>query len=282
MVSGSGGAASLGRTVSTRIWSARLGLKMHHGGLSSAHGVMIMSPSDIRYRRPGTPSVPLAVTPTLASWDRHDHPSQRALSAFLDSLEPLMRPALQQLASPAVLALDIGLPKGSQLTSGGRDLDNYLFPIVARFGAARFAAVFARKHHGRSTIAIGPVQPAADEPPGHWAHGSALLTVSSVTAAWKQQLVAGLAASTDVQLVPPGPVAVHLAFRVGPDRNWANLWKPAIDALGGVLGVDNPARPFDPRDDRITDLGLQQSIDPRIGHAVQVDVWWRSADQERW
>jgi hypothetical protein len=241
--------------------------------------MMTRPPSGARYRRPGTPPVRLAVTPTLASWDRHDHPSQRALSAFLDSLEPLVRPALQQLASPAVLALDIGLSKGTQLTSGGRDLDNYLFPIVARFGPAHFVAVFARKHHGRSTIAIGPAQLAEDEPSGHWAHGSALLTASSDMTAWKQQLVAGLAASTDVRVLPPGPVAVHLAFRIGPQRNWANLWKPAIDALGGVLGVDNPAKPFAPRDDRITDLGLQHSIDPRIGHAVQVDVWWRPADR---
>jgi hypothetical protein len=149
-------------------------------------------PIQRRYRRPETPPVRLAVAPTLASWDRVDHPSQRALMAFLDSLEPLLRPALQQLASPAALALDIGLPAGTPLTSGGRDLDNYLFPIVARFGPARFAAAFARKHHGRSTIAIGPAQLADDDPTGHWAHGSALLTASSDTAAWKQQLVGRL------------------------------------------------------------------------------------------
>jgi hypothetical protein len=117
----------------------RLGLRM-----------MTMSPSEIRYRRPGTPSVPLAVTPMLASWDRHDHPSQRVLSAFLDSLEPLVRPALAQLASPVVLALEVGLPTGTQLTSGGRDLDNYLFPIVARFGAA------ALRPPSRASITGGP------------------------------------------------------------------------------------------------------------------------------
>jgi hypothetical protein len=216
----------------------------------------------------------------VASWDRADHPSQRALSAFLDSLEPLLRPALQQPANPVALALDIGLPTGTPLTSGGRDLDNYLFPIVARFGPARFAAAFACKHHGRSAIAVGPAQLADDDPPGHWAQGSVLLTASSDTAAWKQQLAAGLAASTNLRVLPPGPAAIHIAFRVGPYRNWANLWKPAIDALGGVLGVDNPARPFAPRDDRITELGLQNSIDPSLGHAVQVDVWWRPAGNE--
>jgi hypothetical protein len=43
--------------------------------------------------------VPLTLTPTLASWDRHDYPSQRVLLAFLDTLERLVRPALQQLAT---------------------------------------------------------------------------------------------------------------------------------------------------------------------------------------
>jgi hypothetical protein len=239
-----------------------------------------MSPAQRRYRPPGTPPVRLPAQPMLASWDRADHPSQRALSAFLDSLEPLLQPALQQLTSPVALALDIGLPKATPLTSGGRDLDNYLFPIVARFGPGRFAAAFARKHHGRSTIGVGPAQLADDEPTGYWAHGSALLNASSDTAAWKQQLAAELAASTNVRVLRPGPVAVHIAFRVGPHRNWANLWKPAIDALGGILGVHNPAKPFAPRDDRITNLGLQHSIDLRVGHAVQVDVWWRPADNE--
>jgi hypothetical protein len=107
-----------------------------------------------------------------------------------------------------------------------------------------------------------------------------MLTASSATGAWKQQLAAGLAASTNLWVLPPGPVAIHIAFRVGPHRNWATLWKPAIDALGGVLGVDNPTKPFAPRDDRITELGLQHSIDPSLGHAVQIDVWWRPAGNE--
>jgi hypothetical protein len=142
--------------------------------------------------------VRLAVTPTLASWDRADHPSQRALSAFLDSLDPLVAPALKQFTRPVALALDIGLPKGTPLISGGRDLDNYLYPIVARFGPSRFAFAFARKHYGRSTIAVGPAQLADDEPPGHWEHGSALLTASSDTAAWKQQLAAQLGRVSEV------------------------------------------------------------------------------------
>ena len=36
--------------------------------------------------------------------------------------------------------------------------------------------------------------------------------------------------------VPPGPVRMQLCFTVGPTRNRRNLWKPAIDATGQILG----------------------------------------------
>lgn len=73
------------------------------------------------------------------------------------------------------------------------------------------------------------------------------------------------------------PIALHLAFRVSPVRNWANLWKPAIDALGGILGLGATGHPFHPLDDRVVDLGLQREIDPAIRHAVRVDIWWKPA-----
>lgn len=34
----------------------------------------------------------------------------------------------------------------------------------------------------------------------------------------------------------PPPVRMQMSFTVGPGRNWLNLWKPAIDALGKILG----------------------------------------------
>jgi len=58
-------------------------------------------------------------------------------------------------------------------------------------------------------------------------------------------------------------------------RNWTTLWKPAIDALGPVLGVPNPALPFRPDDDRIVDLELQRHLDDTLGNDVVVRVWWR-------
>jgi len=237
-----------------------------------------------RYRWPTAIRAPLPAAPVLASWDRHDHPSQKALTAFLDTLEPLVRPTLAAPPADLALALEVGLPATTPLTSGGRDLDNYLFPIAARFGPARFTAVFARKHHGPSALTIGPAMLEDQTPVDRWSHAAARVTASSATTAWKQQLADALAADPSVQVLPAGPVALHLGFRVSPQRNWATLWKPAVDALGGLLGLEDPARRFHPRDDRIVELGLQQVVDLSIGHAVDIDIWWRPAGSRsrRW
>jgi len=43
-----------------------------------------------------------------------------------------------------------------------------------------------------------------------------------------------------------GPLALQVHYRLGGRRNWATLWKPTIDALGHVIGVPEPRRPFGP------------------------------------
>lgn len=74
-----------------------------------------------------------------------------------------------------------------------------------------------------------------------------------------------------------GPVAVDIEFRVSDKRNWSSLWKPAIDALGPVLGIANPARSYMPNDDRIVSLGLHRHIDDSLGWDVELNVWWTPA-----
>ena len=49
------------------------------------------------------------------------------------------------------------------------------------------------------------------------------------------------------------------------------LWKPAIDALGGILG-DGGGR-WNPNDDRISLLVLERELPPELGWDVHVDVW---------
>jgi hypothetical protein len=79
-----------------------------------------------------------------------------------------VRPALQQLANPVAVALDIGLPKGDTAHHRGRDLDNYLFPHRCCLGPARLASTFAREHHGRFTSTIGPPHLDADVDLAAW------------------------------------------------------------------------------------------------------------------
>src|ERR1700733_9201063 len=75
--------------------------------------------------------------------------------------------------------------------------------------------------------------------------------------------------------IDPGPAGLKIALTTGPGRNWANLWKPLIDAFGPVLGEDL-TRPFHPHDDRIVSLGLHHTIDTGIAHDVIIDAWWTS------
>jgi len=66
---------------------------------------------------------------------------------------------------------------------------------------------------------------------------------------------------------------MEITFRVGPRRAWTNLWKPAIDALGGILGLVG-TRAWHPRDERIGALSLHREVDDHLEHAVELGVWW--------
>jgi hypothetical protein len=69
-----------------------------------------------------------------------------------------------------------------------------------------------------------------------------------------------------------GPIEIAIRFGVSPQRHWVTLWKPAIDALGGILGEGNC--PWHPRDDRISLLVLERDLRPELGWDVELDVWW--------
>ena len=77
-----------------------------------------------------------------------------------------------------------------------------------------------------------------------------------------------------------GPVAPHLAFTVGHGRNWINLWKPTIDSLDLILGRTYPAKPWNPRDGRITELGLHCHVDGNLGNDVLIAIAARRPSDE--
>jgi len=99
-----------------------------------------------------------------------------------------------------------------------------LFPVAQRLGPGLVAAMFGRKVAGRRRWRWGPALPTAPR-------FSARLSGSYERPAWKR-LLRGQLLQSRVDAAEPGRVAMEIATRTGPGRNWANLWKPLIDAFG--------------------------------------------------
>ena len=219
------------------------------------------------YRRPAS-AMRHSVKPQLASWDRAGHPSQVKLGRFLAHVDAIARPALASVSGRVAAELIVGFSDGISLIDGGHDLDNYLFPVAQRLGPERLAAIFGRKIHGPSSLAVGPAQP---DTTGASPQFSIRMAGSYERKEWKQGLHDRLA--EQAATIDPGPVGLKIALTTGPGRNWASLWKPLIDAFGPVLGED-PTRPFHPHDDRVVSLALHHTIDTGIAHDVIIDAWW--------
>jgi hypothetical protein len=219
------------------------------------------------YRRP-VGAMRQSVKPQLASWERAGHPSQVKLGRFLAHVDALAGPVLATVSGRVAAELIVGFGDGASLIDGGHDLDNYLFPVAQRLGPERVAAIFGRKIHGPSSLAVGRARPETAELPPRF---SIRMAGSYERREWKQELHDRLA--EQAATIEPGPVELKIALTTGPGRNWASLWKPLIDAFGPVLGED-PAVPFHPHDDRIVSLGLHHSIDTGIARDVIIDAWW--------
>jgi hypothetical protein len=222
------------------------------------------------YRRP-TNVVQLSTQPQLASWDKAGHDSQVRLEGFLAHVAIAAAPVIATTGQPLAVELTVGLSDTAPLTGGGRDLDNYLFPIAQRLGPARVAAMFGRKTHGASRLAVGGAE---QETAPTFVQFSTRIAGSYVRPEWKRTLRERLI-QANVAQVESSAVTMGIAITTGARRNWANLWKPLIDSFGPVLGED-PHRPFNPHDDRIVSLGLHHHVDVDLGHDVIIEAWWAS------
>lgn len=182
------------------------------------------------------------------------------------------------LAAPALTALETPLALGFHVAgradiASGCDRDNFLTPVVkALGGGGAFTLVWATRggaseHASLTIVRSTDVRLQFEGEP--W-HASARLSLSPERAEWKAQLAE--AVGRHETAIGRGPIELVLRFAISPQRNWVTLWKPAIDALGGVLGEGE--RPWHPRDDRISLLVLQREIRSELVWDVEFDVWW--------
>jgi hypothetical protein len=223
------------------------------------------------YLRPEGEPTELGTPPRLASWNVAGHPDQRRLAASLDHAEELLAPTLGQLTGPVALRLDVGLANHVLLLEA-HDLDNYAFPLAQRLTRTQhldLVSVWATKATANTSLIRCETATRASLPGPFDYRATVQTTASAAMTAYKQQVSDRLTGATEL---PPGPIAVELAFVVGPRRNWLNLWKPTIDALDRLLGRTHLDREWHPRDGRITELGLHRTIDETLGDGVVITI----------
>lgn len=203
--------------------------------------------------------------------NKRGDPDQVRLAEYLAIADDLLRPHHAALSGPLALRLDVGLPRQAGLLDR-RDLDNYLLPLAARVSknaAGALACVWGTKQHAaRSYVRIEQAAPAAGAPPFDCSY-IVRTTASSQSLEFKEEIRDQLGAATPLL---PGPLRLQLSFTVGPARNWLNLWKQTIDALGQILGHAAGAGPWSPLDGRIVDLGLHCRVDPALGNEVLIAI----------
>jgi hypothetical protein len=95
------------------------------------------------------------------------------------------------------------------------------------------------------------------------------VAASSTTTEYKQQIHDQLHGTATL---PASPAALEVSFAVGPSRNWTNLWKPTIDALGVLLGWSTPHHPWHTEDGRILDLALHGHVEPELRNDVLITI----------
>ena len=104
----------------------------------------------------------------------------------------------------------MGVGAGVLLTDGGHDLGNYLVPVAQRLGPGRVAAVFGRKIHGPSSLAVGPARPGTA---GATPQFSTRIAGSHQRNQWRQRLHDRLA--VQAAAIAPGPAGLTIALRPG-------------------------------------------------------------------
>lgn len=228
------------------------------------------------FQRPTGQKMELHVQPALASWDAKDHPSQKRLVRFLDDVVEVVRPVTPK-QGPLAVSLSVGLPTGVDLLTH-HDLDNYLDGLGRRVQPDRTVAFFGKKSiEPESSVVIAPAATHVVDDMHGWQFAGVHVSGSSQAIRWKEQIESAIAAQAEP--AAGGALRMEVSFVLGPRRNWVGLWKPALDALGPILGMADGRR-FNPRDDRIVELGLHRSVDGMLGNDVLIGYCWRPSSTD--
>lgn len=218
------------------------------------------------FARPEGAALRLRKQPEVEQWEAGGHPRLALEREYLDDTENLITPI--GIEGSFALRLDVGLPPTAALLDK-YDLDNYAKPLAARLGNTGLVSVWCTKAYGgASFVRLEAAREVAPPPDVVIAQP----TVSYDPAGpYKEQIHAAIAR---LEPLPLGrPVRLEMAFHVGPDRKWWNLWKPTIDGMIHLLGQSTARNgQQQPLDGRIAELGLHQNIDPSAGHAVTIGI----------
>jgi hypothetical protein len=213
--------------------------------------------------------IELPFPPLVESWERRDHPSQVRLDVYRNSVRTLAGQALTALEPP--LALGFHVAGRRDVASG--DLENFLTPVVKGLGGGdAFAFVWATRGqpNERASLTLLRASDARLDMTRYVSHIATHASLFAHRVEWKMAVAAAVGRHESAH--GNEPIELGIRFGIAPHLNWMALWKPAIDALGGVLGEG--LRPWHPRDDRISLLMLQRKLRPQLGWKIQLDFWW--------
>jgi hypothetical protein len=166
--------------------------------------------------------------------------------------------------------LDVGLPDGARLLAQD-DLGDYLFPLVssleANTGRQIMSAWATKSVSDQSYITVASATAVAE--PAAPVEFEVTTSASCETPTYKKQIRDQLARALTL---PDGPMALELAFVVGPGHDWCTLWRPTIDSLDPLLGAEVPGKAWHPQAGRIVELGLHCHVDADHGDRVHITI----------
>lgn len=142
----------------------------------------------------------------------------------------------------------------------------------------RFAAAEKRSNGAPSRLALAKAISSKKPLDDRWKGTTIRTSASTSTREWKAFLRKEIETSGLDQL-PQGALAeVQLAWKGSRRRNWVSLWKATGDAMGPILGVKSPERPYDLYDDRITRLQLHWNPINDPSSELRIGLWWSGVD----